>query len=162
MPEKIYFAEDGSVKIFDSYLETLVQVLIPYIFEKELEVSKNSGSVKIVDLPNFAELLLASLWCNDLFNFGSLILALATDFTFNPIMTVASGIDLNLEQISNLLLKKMESQISKENLVDFIWYCIHPDENRKHKFEMFRTHSFELEWKARILKERGSQVCLHL
>lgn len=145
------------MKIFDSYLDTLAQVIVPFIFEKEIEISRSSGSFKIHDLPNLSDLLVKSMSSNDVFNFGSFVLAIVTDFHFDPIMTVASGTDLNLDKISGLLMKKLESQHLKENLKDFIELCINPDEYQRVEFGMLLNHSFVLEWNARIVREIASQ-----
>ena len=84
---------------------------MPFVFEKEIDVVKSSGSLKIVELPNLAESLAKSVFLSDLFNFGSLVLSLVTDFHFDPI-PVTVGSDLNLDKMSELLLAKMETHVS--------------------------------------------------
>ena len=154
----MFFAPDGSIKLYDSYLETLVQVLLPFVFEHEIQVTKNSGQLSIRSLPNLPELLAKSMASNDVFNFGSFVLSIVTDFHFDPILTVASGAaDLNLDKISQLLMKKLDATVTKDNLRDFIGQCINPDEYQRTEFGMLLHHSFVLEWNARIVREIASQ-----
>lgn len=54
--DKIYFAQDGDVKLFDPYLDTLCQVAIPFIFEKEIEITGKAGTnLKISPLPDWKD-----------------------------------------------------------------------------------------------------------
>lgn len=94
---------------------------------------------------------------NDVFNFGSFVLSIVTDFHFEPVMLVASGIDLDKSNVSKLLLKKLSSQVTKESLIDFINMCINPSEYQRTELSTLLHHSFVLEWNARVVKEIALQ-----
>lgn len=154
-PDKIFLAQDGSIKLFDPYLETLAMVFIPFVFEKEIEVSKNA--LRVFKQPEFENYFVKLMFSNDVFNFGSFVLSIVTDFQFEPAMLVASGFDLEKSKVSQILMKKLNNHVSKASLIDFIGLCINANVYQRTELSMLLHHSYVLEWNARVVKEIASQ-----
>ncbi|KAI2802678.1 Interferon-induced, double-stranded RNA-activated protein kinase [Blomia tropicalis] len=143
---KIYFTRDGTIKLFDSYFETLALVLIPFVLERELSSIDCST---VIPLTDFSDQFFRTMASYDIFNFGAFILAISSNFR----LITAQPIESNLSSISEQLSKHLSSITVADNHRDFIQRCIESDWTVQPNVGMLKNHSFILEWNIRVARE---------
>lgn len=142
---KIFLSQNGNIKLFDSFLDTYVSLIIPMLIEKEVEIKSDykmcfkSDSSSILDSNLFWRMK-----NNDVYNFGSFVGYFFTNLQFQPVLNVPNE-PLDIVRFNKLLLKQIK-KIDDYSVKDMIVRCIEVEEIKRPALHTLFEHPFVKEF----------------
>lgn len=156
--EKIFLSNNGNIKLFDSFLDTYVSMILPTIFEKEVEIKNDfSINIKSESVSIFDSSLFHRLRMNDVYNFGSFVASLYTDLNFQPVLSVFNC-DLTLFKVNKLLIKRIDDNIDDYRIRDIIHRCLEVEENKRPELYTLFDNSFFVELEFKPIQPQNSDL----